>query len=82
MMICITQYNLPAKNLNMQEIAQNFPQYGGFEKCSSGYRILRSQFFLGLARRWKRMISSNHNEEYKDCKKTDQGQMKEVRHLR
>ena len=28
----------------MQEIAQNLPQIGDFDKCSSGSRILRSYF--------------------------------------
>jgi hypothetical protein len=32
----------------MREIAQNVPQFGHFGKCSSGSRILRSQFFPGL----------------------------------
>ena len=36
------------KTQNMQEIAPNVPQFGDFDKCSSGSRILRSQFFLGL----------------------------------
>ena len=33
---------------NMQEIDQNVPQFYDFWKCSSGSRILRSQFFPGL----------------------------------
>ena len=33
---------------NMQEFGQNVPQFDDFYKCSSGSRILRSQFFQGL----------------------------------
>ena len=36
---------------NVQEIAENVPQFGEFAKCSSGSRILRSQFFPGLVYR-------------------------------
>jgi hypothetical protein len=33
---------------NMREIDQNVPQFYDFWECSSGSRILRSQFFPGL----------------------------------
>ena len=36
------------KILNMREISQNVPQFDHIEKRSSGFRILRSQFFPGL----------------------------------
>ena len=38
------------KTHNMREIAPNVPQFGDFDKCSSGSRILRSQFFPGLTK--------------------------------
>jgi hypothetical protein len=34
-----------SKISNMRTIDQNVPQFVGFEKCSSGSKILRSQFF-------------------------------------
>jgi hypothetical protein len=44
----------------MQKIASNVPQFGDFEQCSSGSRILRSQFFPGLS-------SLNLKEYYFEC---------------
>ena len=34
----------------LRETAQDVPQCGDFEECSSGSRILRSQFFPGQSR--------------------------------
>ena len=56
------------KNENLRQIASNVPQFGDFDKCSSGSRILRSQFFPGLPWQKRKQLEMNTTWIFNNCR--------------
>ena len=72
-MIWILKYNLPALNSKYAGDCLNVPHSGNFVECSSGSRILRSQFFFQVCfkRRELKVLKINMRMIFKSGYGTD-----------